>query len=397
MAFGLTNTPTVFMDLMNRVFYDYLDKFVVVFIDDILIYFRSREEHEKHLRIVLDILVAFLGHIVSGRDIELDPTKVEAISNWPRSSNMIEVRSLLGLAGKVNVVADALSRKNVGSIACLITQPHLISDLERLGVELYVRGSSGSIINVKVESNLLSMVKDAQKNDTGLEDIRFEGVSDRDTIFTSRFWKGVQQAWVRGLILVHLIIRRLIHMLEDMKRACALEWTGDWDKYLYLAEFAYNNSWHTSISFPAFEALYGRRCRALSNWYEVGKRVIEGLELVRITIEKVEKVKESLKEARSRRKTYADPYRKFGGFEPGHHVFLKVSPFKDVKRFGMKGNLSLSYVGILMAYKYHPLHVLQYPLHKIKEDLSCEEEAEAILVREERVLRKNTITFVKVL
>ncbi|KAL8121347.1 hypothetical protein AgCh_018183 [Apium graveolens] len=117
MSFGLTNAPAVFMDLMNRVFYDYLDKFVVVFIDDILIYSRSREEHAEHLRTVLEILrekrlfakfskyefwleeVAFFGHIVSGRGIELDPAKVEAITNWPRPNNVTEVRSFLGLAG----------------------------------------------------------------------------------------------------------------------------------------------------------------------------------------------------------------------------------------------------------------------------------------------------------
>ncbi|KAL8099609.1 hypothetical protein AgCh_032029 [Apium graveolens] len=153
-----------------------------------------------------------------------------------------------------------------------------------------------------------------------------------------------------------------------------------------------------------------------------------GPELVRITNEKVEKVKESLKESRSRQKSYADQHRKFGGFELGDHVFLKVSPCKGVKRFGMKGKLSPRYVGpfdvmekvgevsyrvalppqlshvhnvfhvsVLWGYKYHLLHVVQYPLHKIREDLSCEEEDEAILAREERVLRKNTIPFVKVL
>ncbi|XP_074378373.1 uncharacterized protein LOC141719910 [Apium graveolens] len=150
---------------------------------------------------------------------------------------------------------------------------------------------------------------------------------------------------------------RTVQILEDMLRACALEWTGDWDKYLYLVEFAYNNSWHANI----------------------------GPELVRITNEKVEKVNESLKEARSRQKSYADQHRKFGGFEPGDHVFLKISPCKGVKRFVLRG------------YKYHPLHVVQYPLNKIREDLSCEEEAKAILAREEQVLRKYTIPFVKVL
>ena len=99
MPFGLTNAPAAFMDMMNRVFKDFLDTFVIVFIDDILIYSRSREEHMEHLRIVLRILkekklyakfkksefwlekVIFLGHVVSGNGISVDPTKVEAISN----------------------------------------------------------------------------------------------------------------------------------------------------------------------------------------------------------------------------------------------------------------------------------------------------------------------------
>ncbi|XP_074360943.1 uncharacterized protein LOC141701180 [Apium graveolens] len=191
-----------------------------------------------------------------------------------------------------------------------------------------------------------------------------------DTRFISHFWKGFQQAWGKRLNFSTTYhpqtdgqSKRKIRTLEDMLRECALEWTGDRDKYFYLVEFAYNNSWHASI----------------------------GPELVRITNEKVEKVKESLKEAQPRQKSYADQHQKFGGFKSDDYVFLKVSPCKGVKRFGIKGKLSPR------GYKYHPLQVVQYPLHKIREDLSCEEEAEAILAREERVLSKNIIPFVKVL
>ncbi|GJS27252.1 putative reverse transcriptase domain-containing protein [Tanacetum coccineum] len=111
MPFGLTNAPAVFMDLMNRIFHEYLDKFVIVFIDDILVYSKSEEEHERHLRIVLEILrqkklyakfskcefwlqqVAFLGHIVSTDGIIMDPSKVEAITKWPRPTTVTEVRT----------------------------------------------------------------------------------------------------------------------------------------------------------------------------------------------------------------------------------------------------------------------------------------------------------------
>ena len=109
MPFGLTNAPAAFMALMNRVFQPYLDKFVIVFIDDILVYSRSKEEHEQHLRIVLQILrekqlyaklskcefwldhVVFLGHVVSGQGIEVDPKKIEAVVKWETPRNVAEV------------------------------------------------------------------------------------------------------------------------------------------------------------------------------------------------------------------------------------------------------------------------------------------------------------------
>ncbi|KAL5577633.1 hypothetical protein UlMin_019332 [Ulmus minor] len=96
MPFGLTNAPAAFMDLMNRIFREYLDKFVIVFIDDILIYSKSQKEHEQHLRVVL---VQFLGHVVSKDGISVDASKIEAVSKWPAPTNVTEIRSFLGLAG----------------------------------------------------------------------------------------------------------------------------------------------------------------------------------------------------------------------------------------------------------------------------------------------------------
>nr|GFC67213.1 retrotransposon protein, putative, Ty3-gypsy subclass [Tanacetum cinerariifolium] len=82
-------------------------------------------------------------------------------------------------------------------------------------------------------------------------------------------------------------IKRTIQTLKDMLRACALEWMGNWDEYLCLVEFAYNNSWHASIKEAPFELLYGRKCRVPIYWNEVGERLIEGSELIEITNEKV--------------------------------------------------------------------------------------------------------------
>ena len=115
--FRLTNAPTAFMDLMNRMFRPYLDQFVVVFIDDILVYSRDEQEHEQHLKIVLQTLrekklyaklskcdfwlkeVSFLGHIVSAEGIRVDPAKIEALVNWKPPQSVTEVKIFLGLAG----------------------------------------------------------------------------------------------------------------------------------------------------------------------------------------------------------------------------------------------------------------------------------------------------------
>nr|GEY10633.1 retrotransposon protein, putative, Ty3-gypsy subclass [Tanacetum cinerariifolium] len=92
---------------------------------------------------------------------------------------------------------------------------------------------------------------------------------------------------------------RTIQTLEDMLRSCALEWTGNWDDYICLVEFAYNNSWHASIKCAPFEMLYGRKCRAPICWDQVGERVIEGPEMIEVTNAKVAVAKEKLKEART--------------------------------------------------------------------------------------------------
>src|ERR1051325_5767118 len=117
MPFGVTNAPGVFIEYMNRIFHPYLDCFVVVFIDDILIYSKSEEEHAKHVRIVLEVLkekklyakfskcefwlseVSFLGHVISGDGIAVDPSKVEAVLRWETPKSVTKIRSFLGLAG----------------------------------------------------------------------------------------------------------------------------------------------------------------------------------------------------------------------------------------------------------------------------------------------------------
>ena len=116
MSFGLTNAPVYFMSMMNKVFMEFLDKFVVVFIDDILVCSKNEEEHKEHLRLVLEKLrehqlyakfskcgfwlkeVRFLGHVISGEGIAVDPSKVQSVTEWLAPTSVGEIRSFLGLA-----------------------------------------------------------------------------------------------------------------------------------------------------------------------------------------------------------------------------------------------------------------------------------------------------------
>nr|GEV34575.1 putative nucleotidyltransferase, ribonuclease H [Tanacetum cinerariifolium] len=177
-------------------------------------------------------------------------------------------------------------------------------------------------------------------------------VSDRDPRFASRFWKGLQKAWGTRLkfsIAFHPQTNgqseRTIQTLEDMLRSCTLEWTGNWDDYICLVEFAYNNNWHASIKCAPFEMLYGRKCRAPICWDQVGERVIEGPEMIEVTNAKVAVAKEKLKEARTRQKSYANKHRRSLEFQPGDYVFLKVSPARGVRRFDIKGKVSPRFIG----------------------------------------------------
>ena len=128
MSFGLTNAPAYFMNMMNKVFMEFLDNFVVVFIDDIPVYSKNEEEHKEHLCLVLGKLrehqlcakfskcefwlkeVGFLGHVISGEGIAEDPTKVVSVTKWEAPTSVGEIRSFLGLAGYYRRFIENFSR-----------------------------------------------------------------------------------------------------------------------------------------------------------------------------------------------------------------------------------------------------------------------------------------------
>jgi len=213
-----------------------------------------------------------------------------------------------------------------------------------------------------------------------------------------------------------------------MLRSCVTEFEGSWDRYLPLAEFAYNNSYQASIQMAPYEALYGRKCKTPVCWTELGEDKLVGPDLVKQAEEKVKSIKANLKVASDRQKSYADLKRKEIEYGIGDKVFLKVSPWKKVLRFGRKGKLSPRFIGpyeviervgpvayrlalppeldkihnvfhvsMLRRYRSDPSHVISREEIEIQPDLTYEEEPLRILGREVKELRNKQIPLVKVL
>ena len=176
-------------------------------------------------------------------------------------------------------------------------------------------------------------------------------VSDRDSRFVAWFWKSLQQAM--GTELCFSIdfhpqtdgqSERVIQVVEDMLRACVLDFKGNWSNHFPLVKFAYNNSYQASIGMAPYETLYGRPCRSPTCWLEAGESSLFGPEIVRETTEKIQLIRERPRMAQSRQKSYADRRRRPLEFQEGDYVFLKVSPKKGVFRFGKKGKLAPRYI-----------------------------------------------------
>ncbi|GKE44416.1 putative reverse transcriptase domain-containing protein, partial [Tanacetum coccineum] len=186
---------------------------------------------------------------------------------------------------------------------------------------------------------------------------------------------------------------RTIQTLEDMLRACAIDFGGNWDTHIPLVEFSYNNSYHSSVKCAPFEALYGRKCRTLIAWAEVGESKLFRLEIVQKTIDKIVQIKERLKAARDRQKSYADNHQK--------------PPFKIVERVGpvaYRLRLPQELVGVHDIFHVSNLKKfladvnLHVPLEEVKIDdkLHFIEEPMEIMDREVKKLKKRRIPIVKV-
>ncbi|KAJ9542270.1 hypothetical protein OSB04_028776 [Centaurea solstitialis] len=425
MPFGLTNAPAAFMDLMNRVCRPMLDRSMNMFIDDILVYSRLKEDHVVHLREMLEVLrkerlyakfskcafwlqeVQFLGHVVNREGIEVDSSKIEAdfsriavpltrLTNksepyvWgsdPQTAFETLRRKLceapvLMLPEGVEDMAVYCNAVHLGLGCVLMPRGRLIAyalkpheanypanDLELAAVVFALKIWRHYLYGLR----WLDVVKDcdceilyhpgkaivlayALSRKTAHSSFR---VSHLKMVVTTSFLEVVRRAQeeasmeenpngerIRGQLPMlsphgkmqpsgipewkwENIIMDLITKLPKTPRKFDVIWVivdrlTNWDTYLPLAEFSYNNSFHSSIGMPPYEMLYGRRYRTPICWGEVGQHVLGSTEVVQRTTENIQRIRERLLTAQSRQKSYTDRRRSDLEFQVGDRVLLKI-------------------------------------------------------------------------
>ncbi|GJU35299.1 putative reverse transcriptase domain-containing protein [Tanacetum coccineum] len=314
MPFGLTNAPAVFMDLMNRVCKPYLDKFVIVFIDDILIYSKNKKEHEEHLKQILELLkkeelyakfskcgfwipkVQFLGHVIDSEGIHVDPAKIESIKDWTSPKSPTEIRQFLGLAGYYQRFIEGFSK--IAKPMTKLTQKKVKfewGDKQEAAFQLLKQKlCSAPILALPEGSEDFIAYCDASKKGLGadlelgavvfalklLEDIIYTGPKTILGLMDMVLCPSQQTACSRGPLKL------------SGYAACLYQSTLDRVGY------------HASIKAAPFEALYGRKCRSLVCWTEVGEAQILGPKLIQETTEKIIQIKQRMQAAHDRQKSY---------------------------------------------------------------------------------------------
>ncbi|XP_076947746.1 uncharacterized protein LOC143619783 [Bidens hawaiensis] len=444
MPVGLTNAPAGFIDMMNRICKLYLDKFFIVFIDDILIYSKTKEDHQAHLRTILETLrkeklyakfskcefwlyeVQFLGHIVNEKGIQVDPAKIEAITKWEKPKTPTQVRSFLGLAGyyrrfiqnfsRIAVPLTSLTRKSVKfewglkqekafeplkqkltnapvlalpecqhnfivycdashtGMGCVLMQGKKVIAYASRQLKIHVKNYTthdlelGAIIfslklwrhylygvkvtvytdhkskanavadtlsrkehekpkrvralRLELKIDLLTEIKEAQKLALEQENIKAEkenGTIDQLVKGNNEILRLGKRIWVP---MVGILRKKILEDAHESK---------------YMMHMGSDKIYHTGIQMAPYEELYGRKCRTPVCWSEIGDNQLSGSEIVQKTTDKVIQIRERLKAAQDRQKSYADIRRKPIEFKEGDKVLLKVSPWKGVIRFGKKG------------------------------------------------------------
>ncbi|GJR27144.1 putative reverse transcriptase domain-containing protein [Tanacetum coccineum] len=231
-------------------------------------------------------------------------------------------------------------------------------------------------------------------------------ICDRDPRFASNFWRSLQNALGTNLDMSTAYHPQTdgqsIQTLEDMLRACVIDFGNGWVRHLPLVEFSYNNSYHASIKVAPFEALYGRKCRSPVCWAEVGQVQLTGPEMVQETTEKVIQIKQRMQAARDRQKSYVDLKRKPMEFQVRDRVMLKVLEKIGTVAYKLELPQELSRVhntfhvsNLKKCYSDEPLAVPLEGLH-VDDKLCFVEEPVEIMDREVKRLKQSRIPIFKV-
>ncbi|GJR91646.1 putative reverse transcriptase domain-containing protein [Tanacetum coccineum] len=426
MPFGLTNAPAVFIDLMNRVCRPYLDKFVIVFIDDILIYSKTREEHVEHLRLVLELLkkeklyakfskcefwlreVQFLGHVINGNGIHVDPSKIEAVKNWKAPRTPTEVRSFLGLAGYYRRFIENFSK--IAKSLTILTQKCKTFDWGEeqelafqtlkdklcnapvlalpdgpedfvvycdasgigLGCVLMQRGKviayASRQLKIHEPVNYIPMTLELVAKELNMRQRRWiELFSDYDCKFRYHPSKAnvVADVLSRKERVKPKRVRAMNMTLQSSIKDRILAARKEVDVRTLIIDEAHKSKY--SVHPRADKMYYDLRDRY---WWPGMKKDIAMYDSKCLTCLKIKAehqrssgllqqpeipewkwegidmdfIKDRHKTARDHQKSYADKRRKPLEFSVGDYVLLKVSPWKGVVRFGKKGKLAPRFV-----------------------------------------------------
>ncbi|GKC63481.1 putative reverse transcriptase domain-containing protein, partial [Tanacetum coccineum] len=330
----------------------------------------SKEEHAEHIKLVLELLkkeelyakfskcelwlskVQFLGHVIDSEGIHVDPTNIESIKDWASPKTPTQIRQFL-------------DQKELN-----MRQHRWLELLSDYDCEIRYHSGKANVVAVKARKeenfgteDLCGMIKKLEQRTDGTLCLNGRSwIPCRDTIgvIIDRLTKSAHflpmketdsmekltRQYLKEVVLRHGVpSERSIQTLEDMLRACVIDFGKGWDRYLPLVEFSYNNSYHTSIKVAPFESLYGRKCRSPICWAEVGDAQLTGPEIIHETTEKIIQIKKRIQAGQDRQKNYADRRRKPLELEVRDKVMLKVSPWKGVIHFGKRGKLKPRYIG----------------------------------------------------